>query len=337
MVTRRRTYVLAGLLILTGCLTTVLLARVLSTIFFAITVAYVLFPVSEWLGRHGLNRRLSAAVTTGIAFVSGTLIVVPLGAVLYLRRRDLFTFFQQLPSIVTLEFGEFSEFSYPVEIDPTLTAARETLTAVAVDLAAESPVLALKAVLFAILVYAMLWQPQAPKKAVYRTVPASYHEVVNRLHQRLRGTLYAIYVLQAATAFGTFVVAWVVFWLLGYQGAFALAVVAGILQFVPVIGPSIVVLTIAVADLINGNITGAILVTVFGLVFVGFLPDAVIRPKLARYTTGLPASLYFVGFTGGVLTLGVIGFIAGPVVIALLVELSSLLTSERQGDQQKLT
>ena len=334
MVTRRRTYVLAGLLVLTGCLTTVLLARVLATIFFAITVAYVLFPVSEWLGRHGLNKRLSAAVTTGVAFVGGTLVFVPLAAVLYLRRRDLFTFFQQLPSVVTLEFGGFS---YPVEIDPTLTAARETLTAVAVDLAAESPVLALKAVLFAILVYAMLWQPQAPKKAVYRTVPASYHEVVDRLHQRLRGTLYAIYVLQAATAFGTFVVAWVVFGLLGYQGAFALAVVAGILQFVPVIGPSVVVLTIAGADLINGNITGAIAVTVFGLVFVGFLPDAVIRPKLARYTTGLPASLYFVGFTGGVLTLGVIGFIAGPVVIALLVELSSLLTSEQQGDQQKLT
>jgi len=334
VVTRRRTYVLAGLLVLTGCLTAVLLARVLATIFFAITVAYVLFPVSEWLGRHGFNRRLSAAVTTGIAFISGTFIIVPLGAVLYLRRRDLFSFFQQLPSMVTLEFGEFS---YPVEIDPTLITARETLTAVAVDLAAESPVLALKAVLFAILVYAMLWQPQAPKKAVYRTVPASYHEVVNRLHQRLRGTLYAIYVLQAATAFGTFVVAWIVFWLLGYQGAFALAVVAGILQFVPVVGPSVVVLTIAVADVINGNITGAVLVTVFGLVFVGFLPDAVIRPKLARYTTGLPASLYFVGFTGGVLTLGVIGFIAGPVVIALLVELSSLLTSERQGDQQKLT
>jgi len=332
--TRRRTYVLAGLLVLTGCLTTVLLARVLSTIFFAITVAYVLFPVSEWLGRHGLNKRLSAAVTTGIAFISGTLILVPLGAVLYLRRRDLFTFFQQLPSTVTVELGEFS---YLIEIDPTLAAARETVTAVAVDLAAESPVLALKAVLFTILVYAMLWQPQAPKKAVYRTVPASYHEVVNRLHQRLRGTLYAIYVLQAATAFGTFLVAWVVFWLLGYQGAFALAVLAGVLQFVPVIGPSVVVLTIAVADVINGDITGAILVTVFGLVLVGFLPDAVIRPKLARYTTGLPASLYFVGFTGGVLTLGVIGFIAGPVVIALLVELSSQLTNERLGDQQKLT
>jgi len=331
---RRRIYVLAGLLVLTGCLTAVLLARVLSTIFFAITVAYVLFPVSEWLGSHGLNRRLSAAVTTGVAFVSGTLVFVPPGAVLYLRRRDLFSFFQQLPATVVIEFGELST---AIEIDPTLMAARETLTAVAVDLAAESPVLALKAVLFAILVYAMLWRPQAPKQAVYRTVPTSYHDVADRLHQRLRGTLYAIYVLQAATAFGTFLVAWVVFWLLGYQGAFALAVVAGVLQFIPVIGPSIVVLAIAVADVINGNISGAILVTVFGLVFVGFLPDAVIRPKLARYTTGLPASLYFVGFTGGVLTLGVIGFIAGPVIIALLVELSALLTNERNGGQQKLS
>ena len=333
MVTRRRTYVLAGLLVLTGCLTTVLLARVLSTIFFAITVAYVLFPVSEWLGRHGLNRRLSAAVTTGIAFVSGTLIVVPLGAVLYLRRRDLFTFFQQLPSIVTLEFGEFS---YPVEIDPTLTAARETLTAVAVDLAAESPVLALKAVLFAILVYAMLWRPRAPADVVYRTVPGEYHDIVDRLHERLRGTLYAIYVLQGATAFGTFLTAWLVFWLLGYEGAFALAVVAGVLQFVPVVGPSIVVLAIAAADLVAGDVSGAVLVTVVGLVFVGFLPDAVIRPRLARYTTGLPASLYFVGFTGGVLSLGAVGFIAGPVVIALLVELTSILADARLDGQQTL-
>ncbi|MDS0219757.1 AI-2E family transporter [Haloarcula sp. S1AR25-5A] len=333
MATRRRTYVLAGLLVLTGCLTTVLLARVLSTIFFAITVAYVLFPVSEWLVGRGLHKRLAAGVTTTVAFVGGTLVFVPLGAVLYLRRRDLFTFFQQLPPTVTVELGEFS---YAIEIAPTLLSARRAVTDFAVGLAAESPVLALKAVLFAILVYAMLWQPQAPKDAVYRTVPSSYHDIIDRLHRRLRGTLYAIYVLQAATAFGTFVVAWVVFWSLGYQGAFALAVVAGILQFIPVIGPSVVVLAIAAADLINGDITGAILVTVFGLIFVGFLPDAVIRPRLARSTTGLPASLYFVGFTGGVLTLGVIGFIAGPVIIAILVELASLLATAQHPEQQKL-
>ena len=42
----------------------------------------------------------------------------------------------------------------------------------------------------------------------------------------------------------------------------------------------------------------------------------------------MPASLYFVGFTGGVLSLGVIGFIAGPVVVAMLVEVVNLLAAE---------
>jgi predicted PurR-regulated permease PerM len=138
-------------------------------------------------------------------------------------------------------------------------------------------------------------------------------------------------------AFGTFRVAWGLFAALGYRGAFALAVVAGILQFVPVVGPSIVVGAIAAADFAGGDTVGATLVLVLGLVLVGFLPDAVIRPRLARYTTGMAASLYFVGFTGGVLSLGLVGFIAGPVVVALLLEAANLLATERAPEQQQLT
>jgi predicted PurR-regulated permease PerM len=53
-----------------------------------------------------------------------------------------------------------------------------------------------------------------------------------------------------------------------------------------------------------------------------------IRPRLAHETAQLPGGLYFVGFVGGLLTLGPVGVIAGPLVVALVVELSSLLSSE---------
>jgi len=329
--TRQRTYVLAGLLVVVGLLTTLLLSSVLGTIFFAITVAYVLFPLSEWFVEQGLSKRLAAASTTAIAFVAGSLILVPPIAVLYLRRRDLFAFFQQLPSTVTVALGEFA---YTIDIQSLLVWTRRGVTDFAVGLAGETPIIALKVVLFTILVYAMLWRPNAPGEAVYETIPESYHDVVTRFHKRLRGTLYAIYVLQAATAFGTFLVAWAVFAMLGYNSAFALAVVAGILQFVPVVGPSVVVLAMAAADLVSGDTTGAVVVTLLGLVLVGFLPDAVIRPRLARYTTGMPASLYFAGFTGGVLSLGLVGFIAGPVIVALLAETAQLLADERETTRQ---
>jgi len=324
--------VLAALLVLLTLLTTVMLSSVLATVFFAVTVAYVLFPLSEWFIDRGLSKRVAATVTTVIAFVAGSLVVVPLAAVLYLRRRDLFAFFQQLPEEIPLTVGGLQ---YAIDVQSALGGLRQALTALAVDLAGQTPIIALKVVLFTILVYAMLWQPNAPGRAVYQTIPQQYHDIVTRFHKRMRSTLYAIYVLQAATAFGTFLMAWGVFAVLGYNGAFALAVVAGILQFVPVLGPSVVVLAIAIADLSSGDPVGAAVVTVVGLVLVGFLPDAVIRPRLARYTTGMPSSLYFVGFTGGVLSLGVIGFIAGPVVVALLLEVVGLLADERHSGPEE--
>ena len=72
----------------------------------------------------------------------------------------------------------------------------------------------------------------------------------------------------------------------------------------------------------------AMLADVLGGLLVAWLPDLVIRPRLARETADLPGSLYFVGFVAGLLTLGPIGVIAGPLAVALVVEIGGLLTDE---------
>jgi predicted PurR-regulated permease PerM len=79
-----------------------------------------------------------------------------------------------------------------------------------------------------------------------------------------------------------------------------------------------------------------VLVAVIGAVLVGFAPDAVIRPRLAKWAADLPTSLYFIGFTGGVLTVGPIGFIAGPLAVALLVEAVALLAEEVPSGSRRL-
>ncbi len=321
-----RQQVLVGLAVATGVLTVLLLWRVLSTVFFAITVAYVLYPLRRKLVYRGVDRRVAAALSTTVAFVSAAALAVPLLWSLYSRREALLSFLRSLPESFSLElFG----FAYAVPLDVVVDAVVGLVRTVAFGLAGEAPQLGLKLFLFALLVYALLLRPTATRTVVYRTVPSGYHDVVQRLHERVRDTLYAIYVLQGATALATFAVAYVVFALLQYDAAFGLAVVAGILQFVPIIGPSVVVLAIAGSDLLAGDVTGAVTVTAVGLVFVGFLPDAVVRPQLAPYTARIPGSLYFVGFTGGVLSVGLVGFIAGPLVVALFVESVDLLAAER--------
>lgn len=322
---RRRLYAIVGTLVLVVFAAAFVLQRVFATVFFAITVAYVLYPVRQFLARHGFGRRVAAAISTALAFVAVVVVFTPLVTAFYLRRESLFEFLRQLPDEIALSAGEFS---YSIDVAMALTAAQEASTSLALALARQIPAITFKAFLFTLVVYALLVRPGRLREALFRPVPREYHDIVLAFHQRTRSMLYGIYVLQAAVAAGTFLTALVVFTLLGYQSTFTLAVLSGILQFIPIIGPSILILVIGLTEALAGNVNQAALVVAVGLVVVGFLPDVVIRPRLASFTTDIPASLYFIGFTGGTLSVGIVGLVAGPLVVAWLTETVSLLSAE---------
>jgi predicted PurR-regulated permease PerM len=315
---------------LLALLATFVLADVLATVFFAVTVAYVLSPVRRELVHRGLSHKVASAAVTSLAFVVLGAVFLPVGFVVYRRRQALFDLLRSLPAEFVLRFGGFE---YAVETEPLLAAARESLASLAVDVARAAPVLTLKLLLFVFLVYALLYRPSRVESAAVALVPESHHGILFALHERVRATLLSIYVLQAATAAGTFVIALVVFAALGYDAPFTLAVIAAVLQFVPVLGPSVLVAVLVVLDVLAGNLVRAVLCLVLGLAIVGFVPDALIRPRLAKHTSDLPVSLYFVGFVGGVLTVGAVGFVAGPLVVALLVEVATLLSRETNGGE----
>lgn len=317
----RRRYVLAALFVASLVAATLLLHEALGTVFLAVTVAAVLLPVRHRLAGR-VSPRVAAALTTALAGVGVVAVSLPLFWVLYERRAALFDLLDALPDEVPVElFG----FEYAVDVASVLAWAQSVATDAAVATARAAPVLALKLVLFAFLVYALLVRPGAVRSALLELVPPGYREVALAFHRRARETLYAIYVLQAATAVGTFLAALVVFAGLGYRSAFAFAVVCGVLQFVPVVGPSILVVALGAYDLAFGAPVRGVLVLALGLVVVAFLPDAVIRVKLADRTAHLPGSVYFIGFTGGVLSVGAVGFIAGPLAVALVMEAGRLL------------
>jgi predicted PurR-regulated permease PerM len=330
----RRRLVIAGLLAAALVIAGVVLREVVSTVFFAVTVAYVLYPVRRWVVERGLSERVASALVAAGAFALVVVIFTPLAFVLYRRRRVLFDLLGRVPDVIEVPIGGLV---YTIDTVALLSSLREALAGVAFGIAAAAPVIALQLFLFAILLYALMLRPEAAGRTLLGVVPPEYHDVVRALDRRIRETLFGIYVLQAATAAGTFVVAFLVFFLLGYGAPFTLAVFAAVLQFVPVVGPSVLVAALASVDFLAGNVTRAVLVVALGMTLVGFAPDAVIRPRLAKWAAHLPMSLYFIGFTGGVLTVGPIGFIAGPLAVAVLVEVVSLLADEGPtGTQSRL-
>jgi predicted PurR-regulated permease PerM len=321
----QRRYALGGLFVLAGAVTAVLLASVVGTVFLAITVAYLLWPVRRALVARGWGpRAASAAVTVG-ALVGTVLLLVPLAIVAYVRFDSFVALIELLPpEFVVGALG----FEYVVTLEAVSTFAIRFVERAARRAAATAPVLVLKTTLFVFLVYSLLFYAEEAQKATLALVPSSYRGVAAALNRRARETLLAIYVLQAATAFGTFVLAVPTFLALGYGNAVTLSTVAALLQFIPIIGPSVLLGGLAIYHAAVGQLLQGVLVAVVGGFVIALLPDVLIRPRLARRTADIPGSLYFVGFFGGVLTLGPIGVVAGPLAVGLFVEVASLLSAE---------
>ncbi|MFC6827099.1 AI-2E family transporter [Halopelagius fulvigenes] len=322
---RNRRYVLGGLFVLFAVVAGVLLWQVVGTVFFAITVAYLLSPVRRRLVARGLSRRWASAAATAFAFLATVAVLSPLAVAVVLRLDELLALFELVPEVIHVElFG----FVYEATLDQLITLVSVWLQTVARQSAAAAPVLLLKATLFTLLVFSLLFYEEEARSAALAVVPPSYRGVAQSLNGRARETLLAIYVLQAATAAGTFVLALPVFYLLGYQYAVTLATAAAVLQFVPIVGPSFLLAGLGAYHLAVGQTVQALLVVLGGGFVIGWLPDVLIRPRLARRTADIPGSLYFVGFFGGLLTLGPIGIVAGPLVVGLVVESATLLSEE---------
>ncbi|WP_306054816.1 AI-2E family transporter [Natronococcus wangiae] len=326
---RRRRYVLAGVVAALGVATGAILLEVLGTILFALTVAYVLLPVQKWLVRRGLSEWTGAVAATLIGFAGAIAVFSPIVLTLYVRTEEVIALVEDVPPEIPVAAFDVT---YTIDVGEVQTLAVNFLRDVAVSIASSLPVLAIKFALFVILLFALLYKGDAAGRAAVAPVPHEYRDVVYALAARARETLYAIYVLQLATSVASLLIGYPLFWLLGYDMAFTLALFAAILQFVPIIGPSLLVAPIALYHVAAGELAAAALVGVLGIGLVAWFPDVAVRPRLARRSAGLPGSLYFVGFTGGLFTLGAIGIVVGPLIVAVFVEAVDLLADEVNGD-----
>ena len=332
--TATRRHVLAGIVVVLGLVTGAILLEVLGTILFALTVAYVLLPVHGWLVRRGLSAWTAGVVATLIGFLGAVAVFSPIVYTLYVRRDELIAGLQLIPEEVTVTVAGGS---LSIETVEAQAWAVGQVQALAISLATAAPELAVKFALFVILLFALLLKADDAIRATIAPVPHEYRDVVYALGLRIRETLYAIYVLQLATAVVTLLVGYPLFWLLEYEAPFTLALIAAILQFVPIIGPSLLVVPLALYELvIAGDVVRGVLVGVLGVVLIAWGPDVTVRPRLARRSAGMPGSLYFVGFTGGLFTLGAIGIVVGPLIVAVFVEAVSLLSEEVNDREARL-
>jgi predicted PurR-regulated permease PerM len=150
-------------------------------------------------------------------------------------------------------------------------------------------------------------------------MPPAVGDWVERLSTVTADTLYAIYVVQIAIAVLTFFIALPVFYLLGYGNVLFYSFLTAFCELIPVLGASAMFLLVGAYALALGDTRGIFIIFFLGYLVVACLPEVTVRPVLVGRRVKINAVVMFIGIIGGILTMGLAGFVLGPVMIVLLI------------------
>jgi predicted PurR-regulated permease PerM len=137
-----------------------------------------------------------------------------------------------------------------------------------------------------------------------------------------------------ATIKGNLVVAMVqgalggfIFWVLGLPAAVLWGVTMAVLSLIPAVGAGLVWAPAAIYLFATGAWGPGLILTLYGVLVIG-LADNLLRPILVGRDTKLPDWLVLLSTLGGIVLVGLNGFIIGPLIAALFITFWQIFSAE---------
>lgn len=121
----------------------------------------------------------------------------------------------------------------------------------------------------------------------------------------------------------------VIFWILGLEGALLWGAVMAVLSLLPAVGAGLIWGPVAIYYLASGELIPALILTAYGVIVIG-LADNLLRPILVGKSVKLPDYVILISTIGGLVLVGINGFVIGPMIAALFISAWSLFADARE-------
>lgn len=337
---KQLTHDLLPLLLMAGIVIATLVAfwKLLDVVVISASIAVVLYPVHVSCSRH-LNRYLSAALVTVLVFI----IIIAAGSAtvsIVSPNRGLLE-----ENVNTIEnWVEESSGSpvYGLPVDREQVAGWfETAERLVIDywnaLVSDPVLIGFKVLIFFLSLYLVLLHGAAMYDRFMAQVPTPLKGHVSTMTAVTADTLYAIYIVHAGISVLTFFIAIPVFFLLGYGNVLFYSFLCAFCEVIPVLGSSAVFVFLGVYALAIGDLDGILIIFFLGYVGVSALPEIYIRPVFMARRIKIHPLTMLVGFLGGIITMGMAGFVLGPVFIVLLFTGYKILLEEKKSHRDEET
>jgi predicted PurR-regulated permease PerM len=154
---------------------------------------------------------------------------------------------------------------------------------------------------------------------------------VKKMAEIATNTIYALIIVQISAAVISFLLAIPFFTFLGVDDPLLFATLIGLAMLVPLIGAQIMILLFALYFMSIGDTGRAVIMLVVGHPLLSGWIDFYYRPVMMGKRVAIPPVMMMIGIFAGVPFLGIVGFIVGPVLVALAVTGYKIL-AEEMGD-----
>jgi predicted PurR-regulated permease PerM len=111
-----------------------------------------------------------------------------------------------------------------------------------------------------------------------------------------------------------------IFWILGISSPILWGTAMAFLSFIPIGGTALIWAPASLLFLIQGNFLKAIILLLFGALVISMV-DNFLRPRLISSRTNIHPLLLFFSVLGGIQAFGLIGIVAGPLIVTLCLTL----------------
>lgn len=299
-----------------------LVKPILLSIIIGFILVFIFSPVNDWLNKFIKSRTLCVTISTILLFLIIFLPLWFLTPIIIDEAVKFYLSFQKMDLINNLKNifpSFFSSEQFSLELTSTIQSFMAQTTNSLVNSLAEIffnlPALLLQ---FTVIIFTFFFGLRDKEKLIsyVKGVMPFTSDVEKKLFDSTKGITASVLYGQVIIGMIQGLIAGLGFIIFGVPNALFFALLATFAGILPIIGPFIVWVPIAIYFLITGDTLPAIGIIIFGT--ASSVIDNFLRPIIVSKRTSLPTPLILIGMIGGLFLFGILGLILGPLIIAYL-------------------
>ncbi len=314
--------VIAAVSIALIILSFLLLKPILMSIIFGFVLVFILSPFYNLIHKKIKSKNLCATIVTLLLIIVIIVLLVISIPLLVRESIKVFTFAQTIDFRVPI-YNLFPSLAdsgiLAAQIDSTLHSFITDLTTSLMNSISgflkDFPIVLLQLTVVFFTFFFVLRDKEDFIEYIKTILPFP-KDIQDRLLKATKEVTISVLYGQIIIGFVQGLVAGIGFFLFGIPDAWLLMILSILAGVLPIVGPSLVYVPVALYLIVIGNNVAGLGILLFGL--ASAVVDHILRPIIISKRLMMNSLLALLGTIGGILLFGVLGLILGPLIIAYL-------------------